>query len=601
MRSRSVIKGLGYLSIISLLVYAVSYLLFFRHQENYSLSNIVQKLQRANKNVLPSSELYTGIFSTMNVTEESQPKQPSEEKQEQPKPKMRYQDSILFSRWGGDLSEDEKNEAAQLFEDYGYNAFLSDRVALNRLLPDTRPPGCAEKEYPKELPSMSVVLIYMDEALSVIKRAIRSIIDRTPAHLLKEIILVDDYSTNVDLKEKLDKYIDSIHEERPGVVKKVIHKERLGLSHARMSGWAAAVGDVVAIYDAHIEVHSKWAEPLLARIKENRTIVLSPVFDRVDPSNLDVIKYETFSHAFDWQLWCIYESFRPEWYERKDPTAPGKSPSVMGILVADRLFLGEIGVLDEGMLVYGGENVELGVRVWTCGGSIEIVPCSKIAHIERLHKPYARDLSIPLRRNALRVAEVWMDEYKRNVYVSWNLPLKDHGIDFGDVTERKKLREKLKCKPFKWYIENVYPQLANWEDLVGYGVMLNNLSDKDCLDHGPPGTIPIVYPCHYLSPQHCYYRRGGEVYIGGIRSHTYNNNRCLVDPGDGNTPGLHDCKQAKENRFHMYWNFKQGQEIRNRDTNRCLEITQGANSEYQLIIQDCTGQHWTIQHVIEDF
>ena len=35
----------------------------------------------------------------------------------------------------------------------------------------------------------------------------------------------------------------------------------------------------------------------------------------------------------------------------------------MGILVADRKYLGEIGVLDEGMKVYGGENVELGIRV----------------------------------------------------------------------------------------------------------------------------------------------------------------------------------------------------------------------------------------------
>lgn len=35
----------------------------------------------------------------------------------------------------------------------------------------------------------------------------------------------------------------------------------------------------------------------------------------------------------------------------------------MGILVAERQFLGEIGLLDEGMKVYGGENVELGIRV----------------------------------------------------------------------------------------------------------------------------------------------------------------------------------------------------------------------------------------------
>lgn len=62
--------------------------------------------------------------------------------------------------------------------------------------------------------------------------------------------------------------------------------------------------------------------------------------------------------------------------------------------------------------------------MWTCGGSIEVVPCSKIAHIERSHKPYMPDLSITMKRNALRVAEVWMDDYKHNVNLAWNLPFK---------------------------------------------------------------------------------------------------------------------------------------------------------------------------------
>lgn len=37
----------------------------------------------------------------------------------------------------------------------------------------------------------------------------------------------------------------------------------------------------------------------------------------------------------------------------------------MGILAADRKFFGEIGSLDGGMKIYGGENVELGIRVRT--------------------------------------------------------------------------------------------------------------------------------------------------------------------------------------------------------------------------------------------
>uniref|UniRef100_A0AAX7FDV7 Polypeptide N-acetylgalactosaminyltransferase n=1 Tax=Anabas testudineus TaxID=64144 RepID=A0AAX7FDV7_ANATE len=561
------------------------------------------------------SRIFSDLKMSLNNLSEKAPpvrKQPEQTKHRQveiqhqkkaPKEEKHYKvfpNSPLFKTWGENLSEDDQIEAQELFEMYGYNVFLSDRLPLDRALPDTRDPRCVKKSYPKDLPSLGVVLIYLNEALSVLKRALRSIIDHTPKDVLKEIIMVDDNSSNENLKGDLDVYVKFLEQQNPRVrFIRVRHTEQQGLASARASGWRAATADVVAILDAHIEVHEKWAEPLLTQIKGDRTVVVSPVFDRVNFDDLTVIKYVPAAHAFDWALWCMYESFSPEYYKLKDDSLPGKSPSVMGILVADRKFLGEIGVLDEGMKVYGGENVELGIRVWTCGGSIEVVPCSKIAHIERNHKPYMPDLSPAMKRNALRVAEIWMDEYKHNINLAWNLPFENHGIDIGDISERKKLRERLNCKPFKWYLENVYPKLDPWDNLLAYGGVSLVLPVAFCMlvfQCAPcPGHTPIAYTCflyyNYYGPQ------TGELYIGGIKSHKYNDNRCLTDSSDKESePGLYNCKEALQKGMGIYWDFTQGKELRNRKTKRCLEIKNA-----RLLIQECSGQVWEIQNIIKPF
>lgn len=73
-------------------------------------------------------------------------------------------------------------------------------------------------------------------------------------------------------------------------------------------------------------------------------------------------------------------------------------------------------------LIFLCPSIHVCNQVWLCGGSVEVMPCSRIAHIERAHKPYTEDLATHVRRNALRVAEVWMDEFKSHVYMAWNVP-----------------------------------------------------------------------------------------------------------------------------------------------------------------------------------
>ena len=51
-----------------------------------------------------------------------------------------------------------------------------------------------------------------------------------------------------------------------------------------------------------------------------------------------------------------------------------------------------------------------------CGGGIEIVPCSRVGHIFRSGRPYSSPGGDTMGHNVIRVAEVWLDDYKEFVY-----------------------------------------------------------------------------------------------------------------------------------------------------------------------------------------
>lgn len=103
-----------------------------------------------------------------------------------------------------------------------------------------------------------------------------------------------------------------------------------------------------------------------------------------------------------------------------------------------------------------------------CGGRLELIPCSRVGHIFRKRQPYSfpGGVDIVLVRNNMRLAEVWMDEYKEFYYSK--RPDVRHR-NYGNVSDRVTLRKELKCKSFKWYMENIYPEMPLPNENLFYG------------------------------------------------------------------------------------------------------------------------------------
>ncbi|CAD5123196.1 unnamed protein product [Dimorphilus gyrociliatus] len=414
---------------------------------------------------------------------------------------------------------------------YNINITLSEQIALDREIPDVRPEGCSSMRYDiSKMPKTSVVIIFYNEALSMILRTVHSVLNRSHKSLLEEVILVDDASTNEDLRTYLRPYISNLPK-----VKLLTNKKRLGLIKARLLGFHNAVGEFVFFQDAHTEANVQWLEPLLNEILKNPRTVIQPYVDEIDTKTLEYrgSTGRVSRGGFSWDLRYTWTDIPDHEWNRVTRLAneenippisyPFRSATLVGCAfgVLKKYFI-HLGTFDEDFKIWGGENIELAWRTWQCHGQVLTHPCSRVAHT---FKPFAYkfdgDREKIVQKNLIRTAATWMDDYAKYFYaityawVSKRTYLTDD--EKKTLQKRKDLRKRLQCKSFEWYLVNIAPEVNIPPADAIHGGEIFNTKTESCWHVRSSGYIGITTECffHRTVPENEFFMKPSRhVYIG---------------------------------------------------------------------------------------
>ncbi|KAL3865525.1 hypothetical protein ACJMK2_042901 [Sinanodonta woodiana] len=448
---------------------------------------------------------------------------------------------------------EEKIKAQKLMEQYQVNVYASDLIPLNRMVPDSRFLNCKKIQYPEDLPTASIIIPFYDEWPSLLLRTVYSVVNRTPRHLLEEIILVDDGSTLEELKGGLNDYIKNNFP--AGLIKLVRLPQRSGLIKARTEGWKVSTGTVLVFFDSHMEVNIDWA-----------TVAMG-VLDYVhrDSFHYNYNEGKLGRYGFEWSLGFFETYFRTHHIGKTAEDVRPGTVMVGAAYAIDSSYFREIGAYDDGMKVWGGENIEMSWRVILCGGRLIHVPCSHFGHVARL-QPY----SFPGGRRATqlynykRAIEVWMEpDHKMFVYNHYP-EMKD--LDVGNISERLEIKRRLQCKPFSYFLDNDWPELLVYnQNVYAWGSARNPQTNK-CLDN----HNYLYRTAEKLYAKNCTFQLKAQGFSWMTNKQLRTTLQCVVvkAASDGERPMLEDCFEGP---FET-WQHNKGGYIKHEKTGLCLDI-----------------------------
>ena len=182
-----------------------------------------------------------------------------------------------------------------------------------------------------------------------------------------------------------------------------------------------------------------------------------PIIDFIPFRSLNIRANKPSRGIFDWDL--NYQQL-PLLPVTNPKTSDPYSIPVMtgGIFLIRKDYFFELEGYDEGLIIWGAENLEMSFKLNLCGGKLIEVPCSRVGHAFRNFNKFRKfeDLDFAGVNNK-RIAEVWMKEHKEYIYK--RNPLRYNKISPGDLTKPIVVRERLKCKPFTYFLEVIAPDM----------------------------------------------------------------------------------------------------------------------------------------------
>ena len=194
-----------------------------------------------------------------------------------------------------------------------------------------------------EFPILSIVVPCYNVGY-VVERCINALLEQDYPKDRLSIIIIDDKST-----DNTGKIIEQYQENTQ--VKIIKHFRNRGLSAARNSGIKASQSIIIGFLDSDMVVNKNWAKQMVCELSKDRVVACMggiKLAESLIPNNLDKFLYNptrgVLKHGEN-------KAIRFKWFLLNNTTVK-------------RTAINEVGLFDESITSYGGEDTDFAIRLW---------------------------------------------------------------------------------------------------------------------------------------------------------------------------------------------------------------------------------------------